>query len=521
MNLSYRHMFDMGFGRMIPFMSKFVLPGDVWRVGANCLIRYQPLFAPPLSKANARLRYFFVPLRLVEEDTEKIITGSDNGKLIETTLPEFKGIFSEVTSSGNYTVAKNSIMDYLGMPCLDYTSIKDDKSIPALYWLKGILRCWFDYYRDENLNSDSDFDTWLATLLPQGGQLMPLSVNLRKDYFTSSLPWQLKGATPSFSITATGNIDYTDAIPDPSEYSSSSSYTFSGIHTTTGEDVFVPRVNGGTTTQPSSIPDMINLLNSGKIDINAGTFNMDDLRTMAAQTRVFERLARCGSRYTEYLKSNFNGIAPSDGTLQRAQYLGGFKQPIVTTEVVQTAEDGTTPVGTLRGHGISSSSNTIKPHMFKEFGMIFGFIDIVPDLAYTQGINRELTYKSRFDFFNPSFQHLSEQEVRNGELYIDNSDGKNDETFGFQAIYNELRSSQDKISGELRGNLNTWTQAITFASRPNLNESFIQALSYESDFMRPFAVQSGSNPIIVDLFNNLDVYRPMVKYGTPGLIDHL
>ena len=73
----------------------------------------------------------------------------------------------------------------------------------------------------------------------------------------------------------------------------------------------------------------------------------------------------------------------------------------------------------MRGHGISNGGNHIRPFVANEFGMLFGLMDICPEVQYTQVINRELTYKARFDFFNPTFQHLSEQEVRNGELYIE------------------------------------------------------------------------------------------------------
>ena len=60
-----------------------------------------------------------------------------------------------------------------------------------------------------------------------------------------------------------------------------------------------------------------------------GGFNTSELRLLFTQQRIFERLMRCGSRYVEYLMSNF-GIAPTDETLQRVQYLGGFKQAVVT-----------------------------------------------------------------------------------------------------------------------------------------------------------------------------------------------
>ena len=543
-NKGYRHMFDAEFGRIYPAFSRFCLPGDVWKPGANLLIRYQPTMAPPLTKAWARMRYFFVPLSLVEKDIEKIITGSDQGKLIETELPICENALKRAKESGNsLNIAKWTLWDYFGFPTGDYSSSFSDDCLPGAYWFKGYLRCWFDYYRDENLDSDDDFDTLYDDMLKLISVWQPAPIALHKDYFSSATPWQLKGIAPTFSIIANNPFNAGMAPLkfnknfEPNETIPANWVTYRDtIQSIGGDDVShqfsTPDSATRDTTLPGTLTSDIASLGISPEDLNQyfngnlGSFNAQELRDMFAQTRIFERLARCGSRYTEYLHSNF-GIAPADGSLQRALYLGGFKQPIVTTEVVSTADSsnpsGTVkyPVGTLRGHGISNGGNTCKPFVCKEFGMIFGLLDIMPELQYTQGIEREYTYKSRWDFFNPSFQNLSEQEIRNGEIFM-GSDGKNDDTFGFTGIYNELRTSRDIVSGDLRDNLSYWTQAVNFSSRPNLNANFIHSDSHLGSFMRPFVVTDTNvaKPIIVDCYNFGDCYRPMVKHSVPGLIDH-
>lgn len=106
---------------------------------------------------------------------------------------------------------------------------------------------------------------------------------------------------------------------------------------------------------------------------------------------------RCGSRYVEYLMSNF-GIAPADETLQRVQYLGGFKQSVVTSEVLQTGTDSSNPVGTQRGHSISAGGNSLGTHKFKEFGLLYVTLSVMPKAQYTQGCNRKYGLVERFDF---------------------------------------------------------------------------------------------------------------------------
>lgn len=536
-NKGYRHLFDAEYGLLYPAFSRFCLPGDVWKPGANLLIRYQPTMAPPLTRSWARMRYFFVPLRLVESDIQKIITGSDEGKLIETALPTCEGILDRAHTAGkSLNINKWTLWDCFGFPLGNYSTHWNDECLPAAYWIKGYIRCWFDYYRDENLYADTNFDNYVDYFLKNIAIQNPYPVCLHKDYFTSATPWQLKGIAPTFNINLSNpfnsgivnlsaGTEYQPSSPIPAN-------VFVGAHQNADIGTSLTSIQMRDVETQNTTDFNFQQVGLNAADLNskfnglAGSFNAADLREMFAQTRVFERLARCGSRYTEFLHANF-GIAPADDTLQRAQYLGGFKQPIVTTEVVSTADSsnpaGTVkyPVGTLRGHGISNGGNMCKPFVCKEFGMIFGLLDIMPELQYTQGVEKEYTYKSRWDFFNPSFQNLSEQEIRNGELFI-GSDGKNDDTFGFTGIYNELRTSRDIVSGDLRDNLSYWTQAINFSGRPNLNSSFIEATSHEASFVRPFVVTDTSvaKPIIVDCYNFGDVYRPMVKHSVPGLIDH-
>lgn len=527
--------YDCRFHECIPVLKKFMLPGDVAKIAGDVLVRFQPMLSPTLTPNTFRVRYFFVPLRLIEENTELILTGSKNGKLYEDgDLPTFKNFVGDANKTdypNAYKVAKWSFWDYMRCQIMDYEAIKTDECLPAQYWYKAYMRIWFDYYRDENYDSVDDFDNFWATEKKKGVDVNPFFSELKKDYFTSSLPWQLKGTSPTINVFGnTGTVTW--------------SPNFSSDHLITGSDSGAGNTNygmyfvtdnvdaafGATSSVTGNatnlarakkhITDYLNQNQSISGTVNSIGFDADDLRTMMAQTRIFERLARAGSRYTEYLRANF-GTAPLDETMQRAQYLGGWSIPIVTTEVLQTAEDGSTPVGTMRGHGITRGGNRISTFHCKEFGVLFGIAEIRPDVEYTTGIPRELTYKRRFDFFNPSFQHLSEQEVRNGELFVDNSDGLNDTTLGFQAYANELRTSQNETVGDLRDSLHFWNQALTFASRPNVS-GLLHANNHLASFNSPFAVNgTDARPCIVVFQNILEFYRPMVRYATPGLVDHL
>lgn len=513
-NLNYRHTTTCDYGKLIPIMAKFCLPGDVWRCGADVLARYQPMLSPSFTRSWIKVRYFFVPLRLLESYFEQVVTGSSDGKLIDSSFVLSNFLVDTVASKR--TVLKNSFWDYLGIPCMDYSTLKDtDKSfLPAAYWEKAYARIWWDYFRDENFTEFDDFNLFYGRYHYDGFFLSScLTTLIPKDYFTSSLPWQLKGVAPTFNVVNSNTLPVHAFQHNVSGANDLGLIEYLPNQNVPSDDLSAVRSAENYTTSANTIYSGVP---SGE---SLSSFSAADLRAMFAQTRVFERLSRCGSRYTEYLRANFN-ISPSDGTLQRAQYLGGFKQPIVCTEIAQTAQDGDNAVGTLRGKGISSGEGSIKPYVVKEFGVIFGLLTVMPEISYSQGIPREYTYKERFDFFNPSFQNLSEQEVRNAEIYV-GVDGKNNAPFGYQGYYNELRTSHNLNTSEMRDTLAFWNQGLHFTARPNLGSTFLDSNTYNNgdSFHKPFSVRD-KPPIIIDCMNLLDVYRPMVRRPVPGLIDH-
>ena len=64
-------------------------------------------------------------------------------------------------------------------------------------------------------------------------------------------------------------------------------------------------------------------------------------------------------------------------------------------------------------------------------------------------------------------------------------------------------------------------QSLIFSSRPSLNDSFVSASNHNASFNRPFVVNSAdAYPLLVDFGGVIEAYRPLVKNGTPGLVDH-
>lgn len=592
-----KKQFDLTYGEVVPVLQKFVLPGDVWKIGGNMLIRYKPMLAPTLTESTAFTRYFFIPLRQIVANIEEIITGSKNGSLIGSelpTCPNFVKEFLEHSSTGYCEVNKYSYLPLTGVRpnkyyelngkkiFENYNSEVNNKSFQRAYFYRAYCKVIWEYFRDENYQSfDGDFEKFYDYMLcGKGAESASSEVvsngwyfsnsnyaklqgvtpaeqlgasnfkvwfcDMRKDYFTSSLPWIMKGIQPTISTVIdpgiTAEADFTRAFQ--------SSGSSQGLVAVGSNGIFGATDSGGSYASSTKSynatfsQNLLNALNRAEINVNAefqGGVTASDIRDLFAETRVFERLARCGSRYVEYLEANF-GIAPRDDTLQRPLYLGGFSQPIVTTEVVQTGGDST-EVGTMRGHGISSGGNKIRPFVATEFGIILGLMYVTPKTQYLYQNKREYSYGSRFDFMNPSFQLLSEQEVNaleyftpklipeiSTEVEIHNFQSFNNFTLGFQGMYNELRYDQDIICRDMADTLSFWNQAVNPSVNldgfereevPPLNGQNICIASFLPSLLRPFESNSPSfRPMIVDFGTTGEVFRPLVKDPIPSLTDH-
>lgn len=474
---NYRKIMTANFGKLYPVLNRVAIPGDVWRVGgALKLMCLTPLQAPELTDCRVNVHYFFVPYRLATEDfgvdVESVFTGGEDGTY-SNTLP---------TLSDPALFAKGTLCDYFGYPILnDKTAVKFQPN-----WMNHFAynTIYNEYFRHETLQDEVAYDN--NTLL---------NTTYMKDYFTACLPEQQKGEPLAFPLSGFGTItrqSTTSLIPSNTLYASTTAQVDASFRAGEGMGYL-----------------------AGVDFSQAGSFDVADVRYQFALQRIYERANRCGSRYTEFLRSTF-GVSPNDDRLQRPEFLGGFHVNLVSNTIVQNSESGTTPQGTLTANFVGLGGNTLKPYHVKEFGVIMGIMSIVPRPSYCQGLNRQHTYKGRFDFFNPSFQNLSEQEVFNGELYSDGTDDDN-KVFGFIGRYDELRTNQDEFSGDMRDTFDYWHLGRKFANRPELDSDFLTVDS--NDTKRIFAVQN-VDPFAIDFYNELSILRPMVTYPVPGLIDH-
>lgn len=575
-DLSFENKLSCNMGQLVPVFCKEVLPGDKWRAQTTTLIRFSPLRSPIMQSIDAYVHYFFVPNRLLmpQKDWETFITGGKTGE--ETAQLPYMSLDDLVVTNGEV----GSLADYLGYPVnqtyiagsgVQNIDLEGNTLRVSTLPLRAYQLIWQEYYRDQNL-TDEIFDFQNASPNDGGVQetydlddLLTLRNRCwKKDYFTSALPFVQRGQPASLNVTVDNDgvteginslgtslssvytvptdiytpgtqllHDYAgmrsyiqtyledlgctdiEFLSSDSDFGNNSSdkptttfryrYRQPGVDTPTERYFVAP-----TQLRPNHTHDIDFASSSSSITIN-------DIRRAESLQQWLERNARGGARYIEQILSHF-GVVSSDARLQRPEYLGGGRQPINVSEVLQTSqtqmEDGEikgTPQGNMAGHAISAGQTISFKRKFEEHGFIIGIMSVMPHASYSQGCPKSLTRFDKLDYAFPEFAHLGEQPIKGRELYLNGTDQGNDD-FGYQSVYADYKFSNDEVHGDFKTNLNYWHMGRIFANKPSLNASFVTA----NPTHRIFAVESPDvQKLWCELYHNVQAVRPLPKYGTP------
>lgn len=460
-------------------------------------------------------------------------------------------------------------------------------------------RIWCDYYRDENLSTIynevgdpvDEFEPieqgikFLTGDVESGHTLIEEVLKMRyraweKDYFTSALPWAQRGA--DVIIPGTNGAAGSDSLGI--QWNKTDSFYNFPLGDQSSVSMVSPHVRDGAndaslTVDPNSkaltvndagtagvgpveqiygtgsgsrlyidaddIQNIVNELEVIKKDVSrvsdgvadVGTIN--NLRRANALQKYLEAMSRGGSRYIEQIKAIF-GVTSSDARLQRAEYLGGFKQNVVISEVLQQSGDSTSPtgeeqvLGSYAGRAVSGGTGKTIKRFFEEHGYLMCIMSLKPRSSYmNQGLPRKYTKFDPYDYLNPYFANLGEQEIKNQELYFVSDSGNqesNEKIFGYAPRYAEYTYCPSRVSGEMSSSLAYWNLSRKFSGVPVLSQNFVEVKPEDTD--RIFAldhkqqiIDSDGNPIYeyetdrvqTQINFKITAKRPLPKDATPRL----
>lgn len=515
-DLSHGHKTSYNGGWIVPILWMEILPGDTLSVKMHHLTRLSTPEFPLMDNMFLDSQAFFIPFRLISENTRKFYGEQDNpGDSIDYSWPIINSATATIDADpeGDLTTAAgrtSALLDYLGIP----TGIDGaDVDINSL-----VLRAYYDvynhWYRDQNLqdslvfNKDDGPDTDSDYELQKRGK--------RPDYFCSSLPWPQKGDAVQIPMTPSPvPVDGTGIPSFVSTTSPSGTVNMVGNSVNTDNDWSANATSSGTGSMQWSNPQLEVDLTS----VTAATIN--DLRESFQVQKLLERDARNGTRFAEQLKNHF-GVNFYDLSYRPA-YLGGGSSRINITPIAQTATTNLgsagVDVGHLGAYGTSSGGDHSFTSSFNEPGIVLMNISVRADLTYQQGLHKFFSKRTRYEMYYPSLAHLGEEAVLSKEIFCDGTAG-DDDVWGYQERYADYRYLPSRISGLFRSaavaSLDPWHLSQEFVTRPLLGDSFIKE---DPPIDRIIATPTEPH-FISDFYFQIKAARPMPVFGTPGLIDH-
>lgn len=572
---TYRNDFTAHMGVNIPCYMQEVMPNTRIKVSASALVRLQALIAPVMDNIDYYTHFWKLPYRLLENDRFTAFISSEIPdaeydalfctcyEIASEVVDKIGDDFDHGIEIYNMIFGNGSLMDFLGydstlFPTLSQVQGEDEWSLDGgndstkLNW-RGFLAYYMlhvNWYMNENVPYFVNFvelvDQFVkeqslsafASLLVRSARMYGIDTvtdmlphGWPKDYFTSGLPNVQFGDPVRLPLAGSAPV----TIPANPANNLDLGPLTSSVGIVFGfEDKLNPAVLSNLYVQPdlasnnsqvydsstdSSLKHIFTTLRTdlnGNADLSeASAISINELRFANALQVFKERQMRFGRRRLEYYKGFFD-VSPEDLRLQVPKYLGGGRIPINIADIEQTSQtEGSQALGHLAGKATAVAGGFAGFSTFcSEETVIIGISFAMPRTTYANHLSRfKLKTNDRYDYYNPSFQHLGEQSIKNIEVFAgtDNPDGD----FAYTPRFAEYRFHLNEMHGEFKDSLSFWSLGRIFDSTPALNAKFIYMQPHVFD--RIFAV-AGQPSMIVSMLFRSRVVQPISRYGTPMLL---
>ena len=327
---------SMDMGYLVPVCCDEVYPGDTYRDRSETLVRFEAMIKPMMHEFNVTLHWFFVRDWTIMDGFEDMIYAGVDGES-DVTVP---------FNSSQVTIAQGSLGDYLNINPGVYA-----KGYFSMLPFRVYNKIYNDWYRNMYTEPDEvDLDS------------MVLQKRCwERDMFTAGTPYAQRGPAVALPLGSCATI--TGTIPVMTEngrlaVASGYNGTNYGLQISQGTGDNEHRtgitVDGSTITGSSgagsylggtAFADATQVSSTAYVDLSTATAATVQSLWLAEQLQKWQMKNMVGGvRYVEGTKMHF-GINTPDARVERAEYLGGGKSPVIISEkvlagLVELADEG-------------------------------------------------------------------------------------------------------------------------------------------------------------------------------------
>lgn len=315
----------------------------------------------------------------------------------------------------------------------------------------------------------------------------------RGDMFNSGSPFPdlIRGDTPTLQVL-NSTLDWSKAVPDVvgraeatgmlgvAPYKGDYALGLLKFYTSPSKPLYLSasgKPEGQNETPTELLNDSTMLRKAlNQVTVSGIEFSAQMWRYLMTMTVLKERLALTDGSYNQMIKSMF-GHNPNWHS-HDCKYCGGSSQPIIFSEVVNTADTGTAPLGETAGRAISSSmNNTIHVHA-DDFGMFMTVLVLTQDEYYSQGLDKMFSRLENAEQYLPILNNLSPDATLNKELFVSGDTTKDNDVFNYQERFAYYKSRRNQVSGLMSlpiskiGDIGAYLFNRVFSTTPNFNHEF-------------------------------------------------
>lgn len=545
MPFSHKTAFDVG--EVVPLACIEVLPGDTFRVKSSVVARLQTLLTPIMDNVNLELSAWYVSMDMIWDHTKQFFGENTAGPWtmdqVKYRIPYLK--YPEGPDEDNPGWIQGTLADYMGVPLkVNLNSVPgvSDANFPSVLPFRGYAKIINEFWRDQNLqqpvvihtddvirtgvNGDENNPDDYITSLELGGR--PFVASRYHDMFSSCLPAPQK----SEAVSIFGNFANQQTLAPVStlDQSQSSFGKNTGIRMSGGsvlrfigfDTSSTAQSVNATATQSASLVRPTNLW----ANLNIPEATITQLRLAFQLQRYFEKSARGGTRYREYIQEFF-GVSNGDLQMYVPEYLGGKRIPLSIHQVANTAQTATENLGDLGAMSNTSDVDDLFFHSFTKHGYLYILGVVRFPNTYSQGLERMWSRRDVLEFFNPTFAHLSEQPIFKRQIFLEGTDqdaaNHADEVWGYNEAWCEYRQIPSRVSSSMRPessqSLASWHLADDYSSTPYLSNAWLQTNKKTVDRVLAYTSEV-TKQVFCDFYMDIEATRPMPVHSIPGLADH-